>query len=1366
MIDETLLDNIIIGRVEPRIYAFTTNTIPNYLKVGDTYRPVSTRLNEWRAHFPELEKQFEGTARISDDVYFRDYAVHQFLESDKHRVRLMPADIPAGVYYSNEFFKEASVEDVQDAVEDIAQDYSDNTGKYQFYNAENRLAETFTFARTETYDPRPNQIKTIQAFKAARDNGRKNLLMYAVMRFGKSFTSMCCAVEMSAKLVVIVSAKADVKLEWKKTVESHVKFADYDFVSSDELSHNNHIITEKLSQNRKIAVFLTLQDLQGDIIKDKHQEIFGQTIDLLLVDETHFGARAEKYGAVLKASGYEKDIKNKKDEDDFVDVEDADEVVKTLSADTTIHLSGTPYRILMGSEFKKEDIIAFYQFTDIVHDQEAWDKEHVLDDNYREWDNPYYGFPQMVRFAFNPNKSSRKRLEELRQEGITYAFSALFKPKSIKKDANGLHKQFKYEQEILDLLEVIDGSKTEDGLLGFLDYDKIKDGKMCRHIVIVLPYCASCDALEALIQANKEKFRNLNGYKIINISGVDNLNAYKTPNAIKAAVREAEANGQKTITLTVNRMLTGSTVPEWDTMLYLKDTASPQEYDQAIFRLQNQYIKKYVDDNGDTIKYNMKPQTLLVDFMPNRMFVMQEAKSKIYNANVDTGGNSELERRIFEELRISPIVTINADKIVEVKATDILKVVSNYQKDKGIKDEALETPVDLSILDDETIRAVIEQENEIGSKSGLSTPAHEDKDGGEGGDMDTPAPDGGTTDPDDGNTDDPHPDDSGSTTADDQRSNESSLKKKIQSYYVRILLFAYITKDRVISVSDIIEKFESEDNRRIAKNLGLSKDILVLLNQKSNKFVLSDLDYKIQDLNDLSQATDMEPEARANVAVKKFGKLGDAIVITPSNICDDMVNLFPDDFMKEIADKKGRILDIAGTSGEYALALQKRLLSLGIDRRVVADMIYTIPKSSICYELTRKLYEMLGLNVANIATEFVASDLLGIKTDDEIDYDKIVKILTQNKPFNEIKLTDDPQQGGTDMIQFDAVVGNPPYQEQSIGDNKGFTPPIYDKYLDLACLLSNHAVMIHPARFLFNAGSTPKEWNKKMLESNHIRLITYESEATKMFPGTAITGGIAITEFDKTKHFSPIGIFVSYKELNMIRQKVVNMQGFMSLSSIISGRTPYLFTDIFHTENPNVINLLSEGHMYDVSSNAFASLKNVFLRDVPNDEDDYCRVLGRLNSNRIYCWIKKAYVRGRRPEYINKWKVFLPKANGASGMLGDEPARMISKPVIGKPFDIATDTFICVGAFNDETSANALYKYMNGKFARVLLGILKVTQDNTADKWKYVPLQDFSNNSDIDWSKTIHEIDKQLYAKYNLDESEIAFIESMIKPME
>ena len=93
-------------------------------------------------------------------------------------------------------------------------------------------------------------------------------------------------------------------------------------------------------------------------------------------------------------------------------------------------------------------------------------------------------------------------------------------------------------------------------------------------------------------------------------------------------------------------MLTGSTVSQWDTMLYFKDTTSPQEYDQAIFRLQNQYIKVFKEPSGDVVKYNMKPQTLLVDFNPNRMFQMQEHKSQIYNVNTESNGNGKLEARI------------------------------------------------------------------------------------------------------------------------------------------------------------------------------------------------------------------------------------------------------------------------------------------------------------------------------------------------------------------------------------------------------------------------------------------------------------------------------------------------------------------------------------------------------------------------------------------------------------------------------------------------------------------------------------------------------------------------------------------------
>ncbi len=261
MIDKSILDGIIVGRVDPHIYAFTTRTVPNYLKVGDTYRPVSERLQEWRKYFPQLQKEFEGKAKVSDNVYFRDFSVHEFLEREKHRKRLLPTDISEDIYYSREFFKEATAQDIQEAIADILKDYNAHTQIYQFYNAQDRLPEKTRYASTGTWEMRPNQEKTVENFKIALDNGRKNLLMYAVMRFGKSFTSMCCAVAMNAKLVVVVSAKADVKTEWKKTVQSADNFAEYEFYTSDDLKENNKIITERLAENKKAVLFLTLQDL-------------------------------------------------------------------------------------------------------------------------------------------------------------------------------------------------------------------------------------------------------------------------------------------------------------------------------------------------------------------------------------------------------------------------------------------------------------------------------------------------------------------------------------------------------------------------------------------------------------------------------------------------------------------------------------------------------------------------------------------------------------------------------------------------------------------------------------------------------------------------------------------------------------------------------------------------------------------------------------------------------------------------------------------------------------------------------------------------------------------------------------------------
>ena len=229
--------------------------------------------------------------------------------------------------------------------------------------------------------------------------------------------------------------------------------------------------------------------MQGNKVKEKHKELLSLEIDMLLVDETHFGARAEKYGAILRDSIKEID-------DEIVDTDEANSLIqKHLNSKVCIHLSGTPYRVLMTSEFEKEDIIAFVQFSDIVDAQTEWDSENNLrPEPLEEWENPYYGFPQMIRFAFNPSKKTRDRIIKMHEMGLSTTFSDIFRPKSINVDSEGNYKKFIYEDEVLDLLEIIDGSKTDENILSLLDYDKIKEGKLCQHIVVALPYCSSCDA--------------------------------------------------------------------------------------------------------------------------------------------------------------------------------------------------------------------------------------------------------------------------------------------------------------------------------------------------------------------------------------------------------------------------------------------------------------------------------------------------------------------------------------------------------------------------------------------------------------------------------------------------------------------------------------------------------------------------------------------------------------------------------------------------------------------------------------------------------------------------------------------------------
>ncbi|MBC7524700.1 MAG: Eco57I restriction-modification methylase domain-containing protein [Flavobacterium sp.] len=1315
-INVDVLNELIVGRVEPQIYAFSTGTVPNYLKVGDTYRPIEVRLNEWRKHFPKLVKKFGDVAKVDDDTFFRDYAVHYFLENELKRTRLEKNTLKNIPHYSNEFFKNATEEDLKEAIKDIKTGHKNNDPKYQYYRFdESHVPITHTYRRNENYDPRPNQDATIKNFKTALKKGRNNLLMYAVMRFGKSFTSMCCAVEMGAKLVVVVSAKADVKEEWKRTTESHVKFDGYTFLDSNSLLQSENIISEKQKKNEKIVLFLTLQDLQGDIIKPKHKKIFQSQVDLLLIDETHFGARAAEYGKVLREEKLsDKEIKNELKLNDL-DLDDIDKNTKAFNAKVRIHLSGTPYRILMNSEFTNDDIIAFYQFSNIAEDQKKWDIENLNKDEIKEWDNPYYGFPQMIRFAFNPNESSRKKMEEMKKHGVTYTFSELFRPQSIILDkTNNLHKRFKYEKEILDLLKVIDGTEKDENLLSFLDYNKIKEGQMCRHIVCVLPYRASCDALEALI--SKDKFKHLSSYEIINISGVESEKAYKDTESVKAKIRKCESENKRTITLTVNRMLTGSTVHEWDTMLYFKDTASPQEYDQAIFRLQNQYIRLFKEPNGDVVKFNMKPQTLLVDFNPNRMFQMQEHKSQIYNVNIEKNGNSKLEERIRKELEISPIVVLNKNKIQQIEPSDILDSVREYSSSRSVLDEATSIAVDFSLLDIEAIKAEIEKQGVIGSRQGIEIKGAKgdgdelevdgDSEGGENGNGNV-----GSSKPSSGNGE-----------------IEIDYKGKFAMYYARILFFSFLTDSKVKSLQEIIACIkENQNNIRIASNLNLDNKILSLFEKHINPFVLSELDYKIHNINTLANDTTLSPILRASNAMKKFSRLSDSEIVTPETVTDKIINGLP---AKAIS-KSTLLLDIASKQGEFVYALYK------IYGKDVASNFYSIPTSKIAYEFTRKVYKLLELNVSNIEANYTTYDLIKENT------------IAQkgNLKFN------------NKNMKFDVIVGNPPYQQtiSSNSKNKSLSRQIFPDFIYLTISLNpKYLSLVTPSRW-FTGDAQDKSFLKLreyFKKNNKIQSIVNIPISSSVFPDVEISGGINYFLYNQN-HKGKVKFTEYYDEDNQITNERPLFED--GLDIILSSSFSY-----------NIINKVTSNKFQSITSitkgrNAFGILGMDAARiSKPNHTGNLYELRCKYEEIR---YVDKKYIT-KNIDLAENWKVFISKGNGGAGLLTDnKEVSILGKPYIGGPKSVCTDSLIPIGNFKTKSEAIALSSFIKSKFFRFMIGILKTSQNVLQNVYQFVPLQDFSSKSDIDWSKSIADIDKQLYKKYKLTKEEIAFIENVIKPM-
>jgi len=756
----------------PVIYAFITDKVDNAIKIGYTDQHPEKRLNQWRKIYgdgitPLGYWSSEEFYQAGNKVFFWDHEVHKkvekrgFLNIKKNEFKNFlsekgrEADAIHELHYSKEFFnkykhilnndsteeerEELSAELLEDLLREMKEAIRNNKQDFKIYNYETKKESNTIWSSPATYSNTALQKEAIRNGVDAIHDGKKNLLMAAVMRFGKTHAAYEIIKESNLKTIIVASAKADVRKAWRDDI-NHVDFYK-DFVFIEVLSQYRWDITEyddtadilitksnditdndkvdeifEIYKDKTLIFFFTLHDLAGSLnkIKAKHHSLFNRTYDMMVIDETHYGSHANSFG---KVTGLNKAI----DEDDTQDFDEEIKLAKesenalkklNIKYKHMLQVSGTPYYILASNEMIEDNaaIISKVSYSDMIEARDKWYEEHMSEDPST---SPYYGIPSLHKIGLNLTKECRQAIAK---SGSTDSLNALFEIKGNK---------FIYEKPIKGLMKSIFGDGT-DKTLSFLKNKVVEGNKVCNHTMIVLPTIAACEIMKRDILSD---IIDTSEREIICIVG--NHPDIKDIKELNNRLIQLDDKNKKSIILTVYRFLTGVSMPLVDSMIYLKNARSPQEYDQNIFRLCTRNVKKVETPDGPKA-VNMKDNVYLIDFNIANMFKMMADSAKL-RANADDVSDEKKVDKIAEymkqDLKNMPIYceestsTEILGKMKVVEPNDLMKVYANYNENKSIADIAVsEMNMFTGLFNDRAFQNIIDQINVNNDPSKINIP--------------------------------------------------------------------------------------------------------------------------------------------------------------------------------------------------------------------------------------------------------------------------------------------------------------------------------------------------------------------------------------------------------------------------------------------------------------------------------------------------------------------------------------------------------------------------------------------------------------------------------------------------------------------
>ena len=326
-------------------------------------------------------------------------------------------------------------------------------------------------------------------------------------------------------------------------------------------------------------------------------------------------------------------------------------------------------------------------------------------------------------------------------------------------------------------------------------------------------------------------------------------------------------------------------------------------------------------------------------------------------------------------------------------------------------------------------------------------------------------------------------------------------------------------------------------------------------------------------------------------------------------------------------------------------------------------------------------------------------------------------------------------------MKFDVIIGNPPYQLQDGGGGLGSSAkPLYQNFVETAQRLKpGHLVFVIPARW-YSGGKGLDEFRKNMLEESHLRVLVDYFDSTECFPGVDISGGVCFFDWDK-----------AYNGNCLIVNHIKGKKDAVERPLLLANTTTLIRFNAAVSIIKKIQAQKAQSFMQCVSSSKPFGFRSYVFGHTPKGKDDIALYTSK-NATQGVCYVRRDEILVH-PDWVDKWKVYISKAYGERDAF---PYWVLGKPFIGEPQSCCTETYLVLGVYETEQEARNVCSYVRTKFFRFLVLMKKNTQNSSMQSYEFVPMQDFSKA----WT------DAELYKKYGLTDEEIAFIESMVKPME